>query len=419
MAAINAAAIAAIQLENVQEMVPELFNDETTLDGMISDNGRAQRVGSTAYRIPMKYARPGDYKMGDLDGGTLPTGGGSKWDKGTVSPVVVMLPVGWTKLVELIGQKADKVAITNVVNETLADAADQMKKIRDIALNTDGTGKIGVVSAVDTTNNIITMDGGFGARLVQPDQTVGIWNGTALRGTFANVDRVFNTLGGTQSFHYAGADVAGAADNDIVRVNGLTDGAPSYVFGLPYFINNSTTGTLLGITKANAPYVVSNAYDLGGAQISLPALRLLINQVSSRLGKKGLKDQFFHTHPSQVAAYEELGFERQEVESNGSFGPLDLMFENFKVAGYKVMSNNNADQTRWDFVSPKSFGKVQYADGPFWYETAGGKIYPIYDTSTGAPTTSFGATLISATQYFCDNMLANGCITTAKVPSGN
>jgi len=40
-----------------------------------------------------------------------------------------------------------------------------------------------------------------------------------------------------------------------------------------------------------------------------------------------------------------------------------------------------------------------WGDGPFWYDTGIGKIYPIIDGSTGTPKTSFGATLIDARQY--------------------
>lgn len=414
-----AADIAAVELENVQSLIPELLKEETTLDSLMEDNGRAVRIGTIAYRIPLKYARPGQYKSGSLDGAALPIGAGSKWDKGTMTPQVIMLPVGWTKLVELVGTKTDKVAVANVVDETMADAVENLRQIRDILLQTDGTGTLSTVSAVDTTNNIITLKGGFGARLILPGQTVGIWNNTALRGSYATVDTVFNTLGGTQSFHYAGADVSGAAANDLIKVDGLTDGAPVYIHGLPAYINTSTAGTLMGITKASAPYVVSNGYDLGGGQITLPAARLLINQVQSRLGKKGLKGQIFHTHPSQVAAYEELGFERQEVETSGVYGKMDLLFEDFAIGGFPIYSNNNADQTAWYFLDPKTFGKVKYGDGPFWYETGTGKIYPLYDPSTGAPLTEFGATMIDAKDYYCANVLGNGVLSTCKVPTGN
>ena len=89
--------IASLEVEGIQELIPELLKSEKTLDSLFEDNGRAQRVGTIAYRIPMKYARPGDYKSGSLDGAALPIGGGSKWDKGTITPQTLMLPVGSTE----------------------------------------------------------------------------------------------------------------------------------------------------------------------------------------------------------------------------------------------------------------------------------------------------------------------------------
>lgn len=418
---LTSANIAALELENVQELIPELLKSEVTLDSLIQDNGRAQRVGTIAYRIPLKFARPGDYKSGSLDGATLPIGAGPQWDKGSITPQVLMLPVGWTKLVELVGVKADKVAIANVVDETMADAVEQLRNVRDVLLQTDGTGKLGVVSGIAA--NVVTMQSGagagFGARLLFPGQTVGLWNGNTLVGLYpSTISSVFNTLGGTQSFAFTGSD-PGTSNGFFIRCNGLTTGAPVFVNGIRAFINSSTAGSYLGITKSAAPYVVSNQYDLGGGQITLPAARLIINMVQSRLGKKGLKGQIWHTHPSQVAAYEELGFERQELTSDGVYKEMDLMFEDFRVAGYPIHSNNNADQTIWDFLQIKTFGKVMYGDGPFWFEASNGKIYPIYDTTTGAPTTQFGATMIDASNYYNDNPLANGSITSARVPTGN
>src|SRR6185312_5419547 len=332
MASMSSTDIAALELENVQELIPELLKSETTLDSLIQDSGRAQRVGTIAYRIPLKFARPGDYKMGSLDGAALPIGAGPKWDKGTLTPQVLMLPVGWTKLVELVGVKADKVAVSNVVDETMADAVEQLRNVRDVLLQTDGTGKIGIVSSI--ASNVVTLQSGsaagFGARLLFPGQTIGDWNGSTLRGTVGPIDQVFNTLGGTPSFPFTGSD-PGFTNGDFIRVNGLTSGAPVAVNGIRAFINSSTSGSYLGITKSTAPYVVSNAYDLGGGQITLPAARLLINQVQSRLGKKALKGQIWHTHPSQVAAYEELGFERQEIETDGTYKMMDLMFEDFRI----------------------------------------------------------------------------------------
>lgn len=421
MGSMSTTDIASMQIEGIQELIPELLKSETTLDSLFEDNGRSQRVGTIAYRIVVKHAKPATYKAGALDGPALPIGGGSKWDKGSITPQVLMLPVGWTKLAEMVGVKVDGVAIANAVEETMADAVDNLRTIRDQLLNTEGTGKLAVVLSVSgsTVTLAAATTYGFGARLLNEGQVVGIWNGTTLRGSVTIDQKPFDTIGGAQTFHFTGSD-PGITAGDFVRCDGLTTGAPVFINGLSSFINTSTSGTLLGFTKANASFMVSNGYDLGGGQITLPAARLLITQVQGRKGKKALKGQIWHTHASQVAAYEELGFERQEITTDGAYKKMDLLFEDFALGGFPISPNNNADQTAWTFVLPKSWGKVHYGgDGPFFYEMPGaGKIYPLYDTS-GAPLTQFGACLIDAKQYYCDDVLVNGVLTSCRVPTGN
>jgi len=423
MAQMNAAAVASITLEAVQEIIPDLVETDDTFDGLITDNGRAIRISPRGYRIPLKYAKPGSYSAGNLDGAALPRGGGISLDNGSLTPQTLMLPVEWTKLVELIGKKVDKVAVENVVDTTLADAADNLKTIRDILLQTDGTGNLGTISGTVTSKVVNMTPSGFGARLLRPGQKVDVYNGASQRTNptvTVTAASWTNFLGGTQQFTYTETDPTSIGNGDIIRVTGLTSGAPVFIYGLPYFHSTSTSGTLLGINRTN-PYVVSNGYSLGGAQISLPALRLLLNQVKNRLGVKALKGQFWQVHSSQLAAYEELGFERQNYDISMKAEYPDMLFQGkARVGGFPVVENIHADNSVWDFVAPKCWGKVKYGDGTFWYEIPGiGRIYPIYDTTTGAPDTAFGATLVDPLQYFCDNVLAGGRVSSCKTPAGN
>lgn len=423
MAGMSATDIASLELEGVQEIINDLTLDDKQLDTYFN-NSRAEKVGTIAYRIVMKWAKPGHFQMGSLDGATLPTGPGTKWQKGSVTPQVIMLPTGWTKLVELAGKKAPQVAITNVVDEVMNDVAEQLANVREVLLQTDGLGTLGVVTAVDAVNNVVTLASQpFGSRLLQAGLTVDCVNpATNLKraGSFS-IDYNFNFLGSTQSFGYTGQGVPTAVANDILRVQGVTDGAPVGIYGLAYFMSTSTAGSVLGVTKANSPYMVINGYNNGGNQITLPIFRLIFNQVKQRIGKRGLKGQFLHTHPSQVASYEELGFQIQLIPlADGKAKGLDLLFSGEKsVDGFPIIENVRADQTVWDFIQPKAFGKVMFGDGPFWYDTGVGKIYPIIDGSTGTPKTAFGATMIDPRQYFCDNFVAQARISQCGVPVGN
>jgi hypothetical protein len=55
-----------------------------------------------------------------------------------------MLPTGWTKLVELAGKKAPQVAITNVVDEVMNDVTEHLANAREVLLQTDGAGTLGI-----------------------------------------------------------------------------------------------------------------------------------------------------------------------------------------------------------------------------------------------------------------------------------
>ena len=401
MAGMSATDIASLELEGVQEIINDLVLDDKQLDTYFNNN-RAEKVGTISYRIVMKYAKPGHFQFLSLDGGTLPQGPGSKWQKGAVTPQAFGIPTGWTKLVELAGKKAPQVAITNVVDEVMQDVTEQLGNVREVLLQTDGAATLGIVSAIDNVNNIVTAQyQPFGTRLLQAGLTVDIVNpANNLRRGSITVDYNFNFLGSTNTFGFTGAAPAGTQALDVIRAVGVTDGAPVGIYGMAY---SCRTPRWNGVrdTRANAPWVVTNGYNNGGAQITLPIFRLIISQIKNRLGKRGLKGQFFHTHPSQVASYEELGFNLQMIPlADGKAKGLDLLFSGEKsVEGYAIIENVRADQTVWDFVQPKAFGKVMWGDGPFWYDTGIGKIYPIIDGSTGTPKTSFGATLIDARQY--------------------
>lgn len=188
----------------------------------------------------------------------------------------------------------------------MTDVAEQLANVREVLLQTGGAGTLGIVNSIDAAENQVTVNSTpFGGRLLQAGLTVDCVNpATNLKrpGSFT-VDYNFDFLGSAQTFGYIGQGVPTAVANDILRVQGVTDGAPVFIYGLAYFISTSTQGTTLGVNRSNSPFMVSNGYNNGGNQITLPIFRLVMNQVKQRIGKRGLKGQFFHTHPSQVASY--------------------------------------------------------------------------------------------------------------------
>lgn len=426
MAGMVAADAVSLYIEGIMEKFPELVKSSYVLESRFKST-RAKKVSTKAFRLPMKYSRPEQYAGLSLDAGTLPLGDNSKWNQGTIVPFVGAVATNWTELVALVGRQVDGVAIRNIVDTQIADVADQVRNWRNKMLHTAGKGTIGIVSSVNAGTNVFTLSGGFGARLLGAGLTVEIVDpATDLTRGNVKVDYKSDFIGGTQTFGYTGADVAGATANDLVRIQGLTDGAPIAIYGLPYFINGSTTGTLLGITKLGAPYVVSNALDAASGQLSLPMFEALMSIIQSRLENQPMAGGFIHTHRSQLQSYKELGFALQTIPMPTGHAPndLDLFFggkdgEGYKMSGYPVTVDDHADNSALFFVQPDGWGRVSYAD-PFWYEAnKGSKIYPIYDGTTGTPKTQYGATMIDSQQFFCDNVMAQGVISGLALPVYN
>jgi hypothetical protein len=64
-----------------------------------------------------------------------------------------------------------------VVDEVMNDVTEQLANAREVLLQTDGAGTLGIVSSVDTVNQIYTLNSTpFGTRLLQAGLTVEIVN---------------------------------------------------------------------------------------------------------------------------------------------------------------------------------------------------------------------------------------------------
>src|SRR5437588_11745284 len=164
-------------------------------------------------------------------------------------------------------------------------------------------------------------------RLLHLGQKVQVFtsNFITARGS-CTVTSIANTLGGTQSVT-VDAVPAGTVAGDIIVVDGLATGNDPFINGIPVFHSTATTGTLMGLSRANS-YVVANGVNASSSSITLPLLRLAQNQIVQALGADGLKGQIWHTHPSQLQAYEELGFQLQYVPlSDGKAKNFDGLFQ--------------------------------------------------------------------------------------------
>src|ERR1700744_1215485 len=162
-----------LQLEALNEVIKLLIEKEAKLDSRISERGSITPVSLRSFRVRFQTAFPGNVSLFNLDGGILPAGNFSQWAQGTVTPLATVIPVEYSRLVDIIGEGGPKVISENPVTKTLADVAVQMAKNRDQFLQTNGTGQLGTVDSTYAgggANPIILSSSPFGARLVAQGQ---------------------------------------------------------------------------------------------------------------------------------------------------------------------------------------------------------------------------------------------------------
>jgi hypothetical protein len=422
----TAAGSLALQIQGIEPFIAAALELDGELAKMLDGgDGGATRVSMLAFRASLKTDVASNYQAIGLDNGTMPLGTANKYDQFLVVPQSWTVPLQYSQLAQLMEGK--DVATTSIVTDTIADIVEQVNKTSDILLQTPGDGSLASVDSI--AGNVINLRSattanidGRGARLLQRQQTVQIMsNAYVLRGS-CSIVTVYNGLGVTQQI-VVDAAPGGVIAGDLVLVAGVQQGAPVFESGIPMFISTSTAGNLYGISRAN-PYVVASGVNLANAsQVTKPVFRVVENQIKQRLGKKGLKNQFYHTHPSQLQALEELAFADSYVPlGDGKAKGYDPLFksDSMTLNGRPIYENIHADQTRWDLMLKEVWKEIRWGSGKFWFKLRSGQmVFPLIDPETGTPTTQELMYYVVARQRFVSNPMAQGGVTGAKVPTGN
>ena len=415
-----------LQLEAYSPYIAETIEADGELARYLGNgNGGATKVSLRSFRARLKTALASHAAQINLDTGSLPPGVGNKYDQFLLSPVAWTIPIQNSQLAQLVGEGSN-VATDNSVTDTIADVARQAINFRDMFLQTPGDGSLGSVDSlpggnfINLRSSITTVLDGRGAHLLKEQQIVQIMSPAyVLRGS-CQIQNVFKGLGQTQQVQ-VDAVPPGVIAGDLVVVAGAAPGAPQFVNGIPVFVSTLATGNLYGISRG-LPYVVANGINLANnAQVTKPIFRVAQNQIIQRLGISKLKDQFWHTHPSQLQGLEELAFGDAYVPmEGGKAGSYDPIFADFTINGRMVRINPHADQTRWDLLLKSAWNTIKWGAGMFWFKLRSGQqVFAVVDPTTGMPTVQEVMYYVVAEQWFVNNPVAQGGITGAKIPQSN
>jgi len=339
-----------------------------------------------------------------------------------MNPLSWTVPVGWTELAKLT-TSTQMLAVAQVVDSTMRGATDQLKITRDQSLCAgDGQGYWGTISAVTTgaAGSYTLHAPDFGARLIGKGNNIDIYNGLTYVNT-SNVTAVQNAIGGTQIVY---VDTAFGAATNVFRFGGLVSGAPVFVYGIPYWLNNSATGMTIGIDRTQPAnnFILANGVAAGGSSLTPPLFRLALDQMVHSLGVESVKAGKFKVHlaPGQQAQYEQSGLALTNFfKDNGDVGAgFDLLTTgDMKVAGNIFVKNIHANISRVEFLNLDAWGKIRWGDAPFWFNDQGRTIFQQIGTN-GQITAVASSFMVDTVQYFVSNPKAQSYISGLPEPAG-
>lgn len=424
--ALTESQVVAGELEVVQSKVPVLFDRDSLFYGNVEKRD-AEKVSNRDMRVPMEIRPGGRFGYFSPDGGDLGRGDGQSFEKALVSTVHLKHGVEWQKRAQWATDSARK-SVVNAFRELLAKAMAEFRRQVDSSLMTGGDGAVATITSTSTAGGQDTFTcttDGFGVRLLRYGQFVSIYPanlsaakvitpsaGATLVGTAAQIDMVDY---GTKTFRIKGATTTPAAGDRVV-IEGLSGANPVALLGVPYHHNNASTGTWLGLDRAQFPEIRANRVAASGP-LALAHARLAMNRIGDRLGiDNGTKAQAW-MHPCQVQSYEELGQQVQVVNRNGGNSQgLDLYFDVMQIAGVPIRKSYSWDKTRIDFVLNDVWGRAEM-NPPGFYEEEGRRLFELRGPSGGVATATIFYIVASFNTYV-NNPAACAYIDSLSVPAG-
>lgn len=383
----NSSQVVAVELEKYDDKLSVLFERDDTWYSMVEKRPGVP-VSSRDMRVALEIRTGGDFGAFDDDGADLGRGDGPTYDKAVVSTFGMRLALEWTAKSEW-GNDSNRKAVVQTVKRLLAKSMAEFRRQADSQFLTGGDAVLATVSAVSSSGGVdtVTLDSdGFGARLVRFGQKVKVYDSTlATDRTAAGGKKI--TYHDTPSKQIKFESVSGLTTGDKIVINGVSGATPSWVQGVSYHHSDASTGTWLGLSRADNPEIRASRVNASGA-LDLPFARLALSKIGDRVGQDQMKKVVAMMHPCQKNAYEELGQLVSVINKTAKDEALDLYFgDNMQMAGAPVKTHYSWNKKRIDFIVPEVWGRAEMKPVGF-YDVDGRKLFEVRGESGGVRTST-------------------------------
>jgi hypothetical protein len=355
--------------------------------------------------------------MTDLDSTTvgLGRGSGTQYTYATVSPLDWVVALEATKKAEISTNSEEK-AIADVVRKDMKNGVKEMNWALDALLQGSGTGQISTLTSFSSLT--WTLGGNFKTLLLHRGMRVELYDATfaTKRTGVATIIRV-NYSAGTVTVD---ANPAGITNGDLIVHEGLSGANPTSLFGLRTFQSDSTSGTTLGLTRADYPEIQAQSVNAASTFLSPPMVRAALNKLRIKRDDDAIMAGLIaHTSPVQTDAYEQNAQLVSRIDkTSSSKEDFSLFFSPTNFAGVPSKTNIKADPTIIDFLCLDRWGLAVSQDIDFYRDPGNGEtVFPLYDTTTGARVPAAAWYIIFSGQVFSEDPGAGAYIYGLSKPS--
>jgi hypothetical protein len=420
----NVADTLAVQLERIEKKISVLYEVEDTFYSQVEKSTDAVQVNTRDMKIPVQFAPGGYFGQYNPDGGNLGRGSGPRYENAVIPIVDFRYALEWTKKSEWATSGSTQ-SIINTFNKNMAAAMPHFRAHMDSMCMTGGKGVLGTITAYSTAGGFdtVVLDVDFGVKLLMEGQKINIYNSAmALQKTVLGEEPEINFRDvPTKTIRFAAVSGANGvpAVGDKIVIEGVSGPDPISLLGVPYHVNNSSTGTWLGFTRSSTPAIRASRVDAGGSGLSLPFPRLALNLLGDRSNNTmKMPNVKAWMHPAQAAAYESLGMLVTTIDkdSNGSQG-MDLYFGGkMTMAGVPIQQSYKWDKRRIDFLNMDSWGRAELKK-PGFYTSDGRKLFEVRGLDGGVVTSTL-LYLVASWNLFTSNPQENAYIDNLAIPAG-
>jgi len=412
----------------------------------VCGNSEQHRITKTTngddFRAPIQFAPPGNFGVGNLDGGAL--GLGTGFNIAQFLQTFFTTKMGFQMTYASIqGTATTDQSVLNAWQMTMQQGLPNMARYEDAAWHNLGgdDGQVGVATAFtgNGTGGVYTLDTDIGARMFIPNQPFEIINGATWKTGQTGVSPDYLPFVSPGAVDYASRQITFTcpvtltggnipAAGDVLYFAGATPaGTPTFLQGLKYVNTTTTSGNYLGLSRTTYPSINSSAITTGGNLT--PAMVLeLIQLIRIRQGNQSSPKLIGLVDPHQIAVMNSTvqamqQYYRTQV-SQSQIDPLPGVELDGGIIYGGVTHHYDALQSasRIDYVNTADWLRVYYDSSVAadFYRNPGNNemFFPLYSSSNGGPSASVLFYLISTINYANLNPANSGLITDLTLPSG-